>query len=375
MPQANRLADGTLETYECRLNMLKRYVETEYAKSLPAADVDVPWCRRYERWLLSPTGGLGGTAMRKHINFLQLTLDYAVAEGWLPTKMLHGYKYQTRIDTPLALSLPAAEVAKLAAALPDLIPSEKQAVTGWLFCCYTGLSWVDYRHFCASPGSYLFTERAGSQGEVATHWLRMVRQKMKRRKPQGFSVPLFDEAAEILLAWRGRLPHTNDVNANKLLHRVEAELELTQSLTTKLARATFSQLKRDEGYSDETVAAMMGHSVAVMNKHYSRVSEHRIALEMSQLSAPPSTGPLAPPSTPPTAAQFPIIVGPGCAIVAQVLPIAPRLAATRRRPPAATQWQRPAAVTSRDGAEAEQGPRVVQMWAATNEDGREVACG
>jgi hypothetical protein len=29
--------------------------------------------------------------------------------------------------------------------------------SGWLFCCYTGLSWVDYRRFCEAPADYLFT--------------------------------------------------------------------------------------------------------------------------------------------------------------------------------------------------------------------------
>lgn len=368
-PEAGRLADSTLRNYESRLNALTRYVKTECTKGLPAVEVDVPWCRRYERWLISEQGGLGGMAMRKQVNFLQLALDFAVAEGWLPTKKLHGYKYQTRPSIPLALSLPADEVARLAAALPALCDTEQRAVTGWLFCCYTGLSWVDYGHFCVSPSSYLFTERPAGPGQAPTYWLRMVRQKMKRRKPQGFSAPLFDEAAELLLAWQGCLPCTTDVNTNRLLRRVAAKLNLSQPLTTKLARATFSQLKRDAGYSDEAVAAMMGDSVAVMNRHYSKVSERRLLLEMGQLGAATT----APPSTPPTAAQFPLVVGPSCATVSQAHPIAPRLAPTRRRPADASQWGRPAPVTSHDEPAPSPGGRLVPMWSATDNE-KEAAC-
>ncbi|WP_151086820.1 tyrosine-type recombinase/integrase [Hymenobacter baengnokdamensis] len=284
VPKADRLADSTLQNYESRLNTLKRYLACQGTKTLPAAEVDIPWCRRYERWLLTSEGGFGSTAMRKQVNFVQLALSFAVHEGWLPVDKLRGYKYQTRATTPPALSLTAAEVAKLVAVLPDLYEAEQRAVTGWLFCAYTGLSWVDYGHFCHAPGNYLFTEPAQASGDRPTYWLRMVRQKMKRRKPQGFSVPLFDEAAELLVKWQGRLPFSNDVNVNKLLHRVEEELGLSQSMTTKLARATFSQLKRDAGYSDEAVAAMMGDSVSVMNRHYSRISERRIALEMGRLA-------------------------------------------------------------------------------------------
>jgi hypothetical protein len=376
-PKADRLADSTLQNYESRLNALTRYVKAEYTKGLPATEVDVPWGRRYERWLVSEEGGFGGMAMRKQINFLQLALDYAVAEGWLPIKRLHGYKYQTRANIPLALSLPADEVARLAAVLPELCNTEQRAVTGWLFCAHTGLSWVDYVRFCASPGSYLFTEPAAGPGQAPTHWLRMVRQKMKRRKPQGFSVPLFDEAADLLVKWRGKLPVVTNQSVNFLLHLVEERLGLSQPLTTKLARATFSQLKRDAGYSDEAVASMMGDSVAVMNRHYSRVSERRLLLEMEQLGAAPIAVTAAPmlPSEPPTATLFPVIVGPSCASVTQALPIAPRLAVTRRRP-AASPWRRPAPVTSHGEPVPEQGARVVPMWGPVSEVRKEVAaCG
>jgi hypothetical protein len=391
-PKAERLTDSTLKNYRYRLNVLKRYLKTAGTKDMPAAEVDVPWCRRYERWLISEQGGFGATAMRKQINFLQLALDFAVAEGWLPTKTLHGYKYQTRASIPLALSLPADEVAKLAVALPGLCDTEQRAVVGWLFCCYTGLSWVDYGNFCASPASYLFTEPAAGPGQVPTHWLRMVRQKMKRRKPQGFSGPLFDDAADLLLKWQGNLPFIANQSVNTVLHLVEEKLQLSQPLTTKLARATFSQLKRDAGYSDEAVAAMMGDSVAVMNRHYSKVSERRLLLEMAQLgglpAAPeppkgvtkmviPSLDATTEPELPaprlasPIGPQYPIVVGPGCTVVEQQLPLVPQLAATRRRPAAASPWRRPPPVTSHD--EPEQGARVVPMWGSTGEVRKEVA--
>ena len=378
-PKADRLADSTLQNYESRLNALTRYVKTECIKGLPAAEIDVPWCRRYERWLVSEAGGFGGMAMRKQVNFLQLALDFAVAEGWLPTKKLHGYKYQTRPSIPLALSLPAEEVARLATALPGLCDTEQRAVTGWLFCCYTGLSWADYGHFCASPGSYLFTEWPASAGQPPTHWLRMVRQKMRRRKPQGFSVPLFDEAADLLLTWRGCLPFVMNQVVNPVLHLVEEKLGLSQPLTTKLARATFSQLKRNVGYSDEAVAAMMGDSVAVMNRHYSRVSERRIALEMDKLTPAPAAAPTAtsvaaaPHATAAVAPQYPVVVGAACTAVVQLAPLAPQLTPTQRRAEPVSPWRRPAPVTSHDEPKPSPGGRVVPMWGASN-SGKEAAC-
>jgi hypothetical protein len=280
-PEESRLAPATISSYETRRKTLLRYLGTEQTPNLEAKAVDIPWCRRYERWLVSEEGGHSPLSMRKQINFLQMALSFAVHEGWVPTVTLNGYTYQSKSAPPPALSLPLEEVKVLQKMLPEMDLPARRAVAGWLFCCYTGLSWVDYRHFCRQPADYLFTEQLPDKS--TRHWLRMTRQKMKRRKPQGFSVPLFEEAADLLLGWRGRLPHSHGANVNILLHRVEQELELSQSLTTKLARATFSQLRRDEGYSDEAVAAMMGDTVSVMNRHYSKVSERRIALEMERI--------------------------------------------------------------------------------------------
>lgn len=282
-PEADRLAPATLKSYERRRNGLRRYLEIKNLTHTTVAQVDKPWARLYERWLLTPAGGHAAASMRKQVNFLQMTLSFATHEGWAGAKDLGVYKYQTKAAPPKALSLPAAEVAHLRDALPEMGLPARRAVVGWLFCCYTGLSWVDYRRFCWQPADFLFTEPSAQPGHAPRYWLRMVRQKMKRRKPQGFSVPLFDPAADLLIAWKGCLPHTHGVNTNKLLHAVEQELGLSVPLTTKLARATFSQMRRDEGYSDEAVAAMMGDTVSVMNKHYSKVSERRIALEMERI--------------------------------------------------------------------------------------------
>jgi hypothetical protein len=285
-PESARLAPGTIASYHTRYKTLLRYLKSERTTGLLARVVDIPWCRRYERWLVSEEGGHCPLSMRKQVNFVQMALSFGVHEGWVPTVVLHGYKFQTRnIPVPI-LSLPIKEVQQLVEALPELDLPARRAVAGWLFCCYTGLSWVDYRRFCERPGSYLFAE-TGADGKTC-YWLRMVRQKMKNRKPQGFSVPLFDAAADLLIWYRGKLPHTHSANINLLLHRVETELGLSQSLTTKLARSTFSQMRRDEGYSDEAVAAMMGDTVSVMNKHYSKVSEKRIALEIGHIGQPTS---------------------------------------------------------------------------------------
>lgn len=289
VPLSVRLQPNTLLNRRNSLRVLTRYVRKELkAAALPASIVDVPWCRQFERWCVSEKAGYSPATARMQINFLQQVLSYAVGEGWLPSPMtLHGYDFQIPLPavTPVHLSLP--EVRRLETAFWQGLfsPSVARAVAGWLFCCYTGLSWVDYRRVAARPYEFI------SPGPDGVSYLSMVRQKMLRRNPAGFSVPLccwqshgigMPPALRLLGHYEGKLPHSNRENANVLLHKAQAQLGLSTSLVCKLARPTFSQLRRDEGWSSDVVAAMMGDTVAVMNKHYSIISRQRISLELLQ---------------------------------------------------------------------------------------------
>ena len=55
----------------------------------------------------------------------------------------------------------------------------------------------------------------------------MTRQKMAKRKPEGFSVPFFPEARAIFERRRGRLPLKNNKDTNGYLKIIAAELSLT----------------------------------------------------------------------------------------------------------------------------------------------------
>lgn len=235
VPDESRLAKATLLTYRSRLRTLERYLTQQLrTPQLLAAAVDVPWCRRYERWCASPAGGHGPASLHKQINFLQLVLAYAVAEGWLAgPPVLHGYAYQTRLAPTVPVALPLVLVQELEAAWFSGAfdePAVERAVAGWLFCLYTGLSWVDYGRVARALDQYL------GPGPGGVRYLRLVRQKMRRRKPGGFAVPLAAwpshtagpagvAPAEALLAhYRGRLPFTVGRNANRLLGRVARAL-------------------------------------------------------------------------------------------------------------------------------------------------------
>ncbi|HEX8348376.1 MAG TPA: hypothetical protein VF598_00310 [Hymenobacter sp.] len=267
---------ATLKSYSYRLRVLARFLEeSEQNKHLKVTAVKMPLARRYERWCLEQ-GGHGLASMRKQLNMLQMVVAFGAAEGHLDGNTLFGYRYQSASPVTTPVFVPAHEIQKLRAARYAQPPY--YAVTdAWLFCCYTGLSWADYLLF--DPARHLQTHEDGSV------WLHMVRRKMKKRKPEGFWVPILAEAQELLTRYRGvdgvvKLPKLCGTYANKRLKQITQALDLSLPLTCKLARSTFAQRMRDQGVAPHIVCAMMGDTPQVIEKHYSRERLVSIAAEV-----------------------------------------------------------------------------------------------
>jgi hypothetical protein len=222
--------------------------------------------------------------MARQVNMLQMVVAWAAIEGepGVAVNALHGYKYQAKAVPKTPRFLPTPEVAMLA---ETVFVSEHLNATAdmWLFSCYTALSFVDYCRFATDPVAYLHTDSQGQE------WIRMVRQKMMKRKPEGFSVPFFPEARAIFERRRGRLPVKDNRLTNSQLKEISTELDLSLMLTFKDSRSTFAQRWRDAGVSTAVVAAMMGDEERVVNKNYSRVREQTIGNELSKLRLVPAS--------------------------------------------------------------------------------------
>lgn len=217
--------------------------------------------------------------MAKQVNRLQMLVAWATREDKVPANTLHGYKYQSTATSTLPRFLPTPEIVLLQATV-FTDPVLNATADMFIFCCYAGLSYVDYCQFAADPLPYLHTDVKGQE------WIRMTRQKTKKRKPEGFSVPFFPEVRLIFERRRGQLPirHNSDVNAS--LKEISAELGLSLALTFKDSRSTSAQRWRDLGATSAVIAAMMGDTERVVNKNYSSVREVTVIVELGRLAAP-----------------------------------------------------------------------------------------
>ncbi|MGI4738070.1 MAG: hypothetical protein ACRYG7_23110 [Janthinobacterium lividum] len=274
---------ATVASYRSRLgNLVEFFTAGMGNKKYLLQEVGLPTARALERWCLAQrtpegTARFGHAAMAKQVNMLQMVVAWAAMEGHIPANALHGYRYQSTATPKMPRFLPGPEVQLLAATVFHSTQLNDIADM-WLFSCYTALSFVDYCRFALDPVTYLHTDDTGQE------WIRMTRQKMAKRKPEGFSVPFFPEARAIFERRRGRLPVKNNKDTNGYLKIIATELRLSLAdLTFKDSRSTFAQTWRDLGVSGAVVAAMMGDEERVVNKNYSRVREAAIGGELARL--------------------------------------------------------------------------------------------
>jgi hypothetical protein len=291
LPGMNKSPD-TIRTYESRLKNILDFFKTGLKQPhCLVRDVSLPVARALERWCLAQTDNDGHprfehSSMSRQVNMLQMVVAWAAIEGepGVPVNALHGYKYQAKAIPKMPRYLPPPEVSLLASTVFVSEPLNA-TVDMWLFSCYTALSFVDYIRFANDPLAFLYTDSHGRE------WIRMVRQKMMKRKPEGFSVPFFPEARAIFERRRGRLPIKDNRLTNAQLKEISKELDLSLMLTFKDSRSTFAQRWRDAGVSTAVVAAMMGDEERVVNKNYSKVRETTIGNELTKLQLVPSIFP------------------------------------------------------------------------------------
>lgn len=144
----------------------------------------------------------------------------------------------------------------------------QRVVDSFLFMCYQGMHIADYQK--------LTDDHLTSVKQVK--WIRIGRTKTKVQA----DIPLHSESAKIIAKYGGmsKLPKLSGQKSNEYLKIIAERIGTEKHLTNKIARKTFTNMCiNDYGMSDESVAAMLGHTSTRFVKKYGAVSQKRIISE------------------------------------------------------------------------------------------------
>lgn len=265
------VALGTYKRHETSMKLFQEFLMFKYkAKDIPVNEVDVDMLKKYQHYLMTVRHNNNNTTV-KYLRNLGKVLNMAVVKKLIQASPLEELKL--KIEPVDKGFLNKTELAKLADKEFDVIRLE-QVRDVFLFCCYTGLAYVDVHSLTADDivedSDRLWIRKARHKTSVMCH------------------IPIIKPARDILEKYvltaqaTGKLlPVLSNQKMNAYLKEIAAIVGIDKDLTTHLARHTFATTVTLANHvSIENVSKMLGHSSIRMTQHYARILDASIENDM-----------------------------------------------------------------------------------------------
>ena len=213
----------------------------------------------------------------KHIIRLKKMVNLAMNLQWIDNDPFAAYKLKIqKVNREQLSETELADMEKKVFAIERL----DMVRDLFVFCCYTGLSYVDVINL--TPGHIV----AGADGEK---WIRTCREKTMIP----VNVPLLPQALKILDKYKANIrslsggkvfPVMSNQKVNSYLKEISEVCNITKNVTFHLARHTFATtITLSNGVPIETVSKMLGHTKITTTQIYAKVVERKLKEDMQNL--------------------------------------------------------------------------------------------
>ncbi|MFB6456304.1 phage integrase SAM-like domain-containing protein [Chitinophaga sp. Hz27] len=234
----------------------KKFIKKDF---ISPVDVTENLCKRFQRYLLD---NFSGDTPANYYSRFKRVLKAATKDKYFIDNPTEEIAAKSNPSTDLKENLEVDEYL----ALLNTPCLNQQIKLAFVFCCYTGLRWVDVKSMeWQDINNHKLTTRiiqnkTGQPVVLALHpiaigVLNQVRDMIcELSKPSGkvFSLPTADGANKVLLQW------VKDAAINK-------------KITWSCARLSFSILLKDKNVDDPTIAYLLGHTTTEqVQKTYKR---------------------------------------------------------------------------------------------------------
>ncbi|MDP3445004.1 MAG: site-specific integrase, partial [Ignavibacteria bacterium] len=269
-------APGTYVKYQSCLNHLEKFVTKKLGKSdVRFQEVTPMFLKDFEVYLKIEGGCCNNSAV-KYLSNLKKIVRIAMANGWLKGNPYAGVSF--RMDEVDVAYLDEKELKRLMNKKFDIERIE-QVKDVYLFCCFTGLAFIDVKSLCKKD----LIEIDGQW------WIKKKRSKTKN----WFQVPLLEPAVRILEKYEDNiicltsgklLPVLSNQKMNAYLKEIADLAGINKHLSTHTARHTFATtVTLSNQVSMKVVSKMLGHSSLKMTEKYARVVDELIEKDMRKV--------------------------------------------------------------------------------------------
>ena len=249
------LRESTRRQHLVALDALKRFGGIVSMKSVTSDSI-----YRFDRFLRQENGSRSQVCLHGYHKRIKPYILECVAQKLIEENPYSVFK-DVRGKSKERMPLSEEEVRLLRNA--DLPPSLALVRDLFVFCCYTGMAYVDMQSFVYDR------QVVKRDGHL---YITGLRHKTEER----FYTPLLPPAYEVLERYGRRLPSISNQKYNLFLHAIEARLGLTTPLTSHVARHTFATLMLTYDVPLAVVAKMLGHTNVSTTQIYAKILHEKV---------------------------------------------------------------------------------------------------
>lgn len=265
--------------YKSSIKHLKEFLVEKYrVTDIPLRSINSKFVSDYEVYLRSDCKCKLNTTS-KYLKNLKKVINIGLSNGWITVNPFAGKKLPSENGDRVYLDNSELEIIEKKQFSIDRLNQVKDI---FLFCCYTGLAFVDVEGL--KPTDII-------TGVDGRKWIIKKRQKTQVK----FMVPLFDNSLALINKYKENLyckskgvvfPVLSNQRMNAYLKEIQNLCGIKKNLTTHCARHTFATtVTLAQGVSMEAVSKMLGHASMDMTRHYARITESLISSEMEKIQA------------------------------------------------------------------------------------------
>lgn len=268
---------STLQRYETALMHTKDFMQWQHNVSdIPITKINFAFLNDFEYYLRSVRKCANNSAI-KYIKNLGKIVRICLGNGWLTVDPYLNYKPKTKAVHRDVLT--KEELDRLIKKKFDIVRLNVVRDV-FVFCCYTGLAYVDVHKLKRSELV------KGIDGDL---WIYTSRKKTDTLS----RIPVLPAALSVIESYNDHpqciaedslLPVMSNQKMNAYLKEIADLCKINKLLTFHIARHTFATtVTLNNGVPIESVAKMMGHTSIKTTQIYAKVMDHKISSDMQLL--------------------------------------------------------------------------------------------
>ena len=265
---------STYIKYNTTYKRLKDFIKFHYhKKDIYLIDLDYQFIQEFHLYLKIQLK-IDTNTSNKYITHLKKVVNLAIDYNWLDRNPFNNFKLKNKqvLHTPLSPD----EINKIIE-LNNLPVYLEITSDVFLFCCYTGLSFIDAKTL---QNFHIENKIDGSQ----------IISK-KRQKTNILSrIPLLPQASDIIYKYHkypklgdAVLPVRTNQSYNRALKKLAILSGVNKKITSHMARHTFATELGNNSVPITTIECALGHRNNSMTAYYTKISDNKLIKDFSNL--------------------------------------------------------------------------------------------